>query len=80
VTFLVVGTKNRIVARSRPRCGCVEDDMRGVIETKDTLSHLGTIWREFGGACVVRCLLAIISGSPATFLDIAFATERHRRR
>jgi hypothetical protein len=45
--------------------------MRGVITTKDVLANLGLIWREFGSACLIRCLISLLSGKTTTFLDVA---------
>ncbi len=45
--------------------------MHGVITTKDVLSNLTLIWREFGFGCVVRCLSAVALGKPTTFLEVA---------
>jgi hypothetical protein len=45
--------------------------MRGVITTRDVLTNLGLIWREFGSVCMFRCLSALVKGQPTTFLDVA---------
>lgn len=45
--------------------------MRGVITTRDVLANLGTVWREFGTICVLRCLAACCTGAKTTFLEIA---------
>jgi hypothetical protein len=45
--------------------------MRGIITNRDVLAHLRIIWTEFGPACVFRCLFAMLSRQPTTFLDIA---------
>lgn len=45
--------------------------MRGVITTRDVLSNLGTVWREFGALCVFRCLVASVRRHKTTFLEIA---------
>jgi hypothetical protein len=45
--------------------------MNGVITTRDVVSNLGLIWREFGTLCVLRCLRAVIRGKPTTFLNVA---------
>ncbi len=45
--------------------------MHGVITTKDVVSNLGLIWREFGTACLLRCLRSIVYGHPTTFLEVA---------
>ncbi|MFL5353239.1 hypothetical protein [Archangium sp.] len=45
--------------------------MRGVITLRDVLANLGLVRREFGSACVVRCLLAALSRRRTTFLEVA---------
>ena len=45
--------------------------MHGVITTRDVLSNLLLIWKEFGFACLVRCLGALARGKPTTFLEVA---------
>ena len=45
--------------------------MHGVITSRDVVAHLGLIWREFGAACALRCLAAVLRGRPTTFLDVA---------
>jgi hypothetical protein len=53
--------------------------MRGVITTRDVLANLGLIWREFGTACLLRCLTSMVisalRGKPTTFLDVACKPE-----
>ncbi len=44
--------------------------MRGAITGKDVLLHSVTIVRLFGPAFYVRCLRAMCSGRPCTFLDV----------
>jgi hypothetical protein len=53
--------------------------MRGVISSKDVVVNLGLIWREFGPGCVYRCLRAIVSREPTTFLDVAMKQPRDER-
>lgn len=50
--------------------------MRGVITSRDVLANLGLIWREFGAACVMRCMVACVTGRRTTFLDVACARAR----
>ena len=50
--------------------------MYGVITTKDVLANLGLIWREFGGRCVLRCLMTLVSGKPTTFLEVALRSQQ----
>ena len=45
--------------------------MRGVITTRDVLANLGTVWREFGTLCVLRCLSSCFKREKTTFLEIA---------
>ncbi len=52
--------------------------MRGVIKSKDVVTNLPLIWREFGPACVFRCLKAVVTNEPATFLDVAVKGELTR--
>ena len=44
--------------------------MRGAITTKDVFLHAPTIVRLWGAACYVRCLRAVLSRRPCTFLDV----------
>ena len=46
--------------------------MQGVITGKDILLHSLMIVREFGPATYLRCLQALASGRPCTFLDLAW--------
>jgi hypothetical protein len=43
--------------------------MRGLITHRQVRQNLGLGWREFGTACVVRCLVA---RRPTTFLDVVW--------
>jgi hypothetical protein len=54
--------------------------MMGVINSKQVACHFGLIWREFGPRCAVRCVTAIFSRRPTTFLDIAFETSARSKR
>jgi hypothetical protein len=51
-----------------------ESGMSGVITTKKVVANLGLIWREFGGACIFRCVLAMavaaLTGRTTTFLGV----------
>ena len=47
--------------------------MRGVITSRDVLTNVGLIFREFGPRCLLRCLKAIVTSRPTTFLDVAFS-------
>jgi hypothetical protein len=44
--------------------------MRGVITGKDVIRHSLTIVRLFGPRCYVRCLRAVLSPKPSTFLEV----------
>ncbi len=46
-------------------------DMRGVITGREVLENLGIIYREFGAACVMRCLWVLARGRSTTFLEVA---------
>jgi hypothetical protein len=50
--------------------------MHGVITTRDVVVNLGLIWREFGPACAMRCLIALVRGRTTTFLDVALKAGR----
>jgi hypothetical protein len=42
--------------------------MMGVITNREVLRHGATIVREFGPAAYGRCILALVTGRPRTFL------------
>ncbi len=46
--------------------------MQGVIKTRDVLSNLPLIYREFGLRCATRAVLACARHGHTTFLDVAF--------
>jgi hypothetical protein len=46
--------------------------MQGVITIRDVMANVGIIVREFGAGCLLRCLMAAISGQKTTFLEVAF--------
>ena len=46
--------------------------MLGVITGRDVVLHAGTIVREFGVGCLLRCLWACAFGTRTTFLAVAF--------
>jgi hypothetical protein len=48
-----------------------ERAMRGVITGREVLENLGLIYREFGAACVMRCLWVLARGRSTTFLEVA---------
>lgn len=49
--------------------------VQGLITSKDVLLHSVTILRLFGPTVYVRCLRAIASGRPCTFLQVL--SEKH---
>ena len=44
--------------------------MQGTITARDVLIHSFTILRCWGPVCYVRCLRAIVTRRPCTFLDV----------
>jgi hypothetical protein len=50
-------------------------DVQGSITSKDVLLHAFTIVRLFGPTFYLRCVKAIASGRPCTFLEVL--AERH---
>ena len=46
--------------------------MRGTITATDVLRHPILIASEFGPACFLRCLAALLTGRRTTFLAIVF--------
>lgn len=50
--------------------------MVGVITTRDVIWNAGLIAREFGLACLVRCVLVLLAGKPTTFLEVACAPSK----
>jgi len=44
--------------------------VQGAITSRDVLLHSVTIVRLFGPAFFVRCLRAMLSGRPCTFLEV----------
>lgn len=52
--------------------------MRGVITERDIVVNLGLIWREFGAACMLRCVVAAVTRRPTTFLDLALRAPQPR--
>ena len=53
--------------------------MRGIITSGDVLRNTALIWREFGPACLWRCLRAVLSTKRTTFLDLAVVKSRSDR-
>lgn len=52
--------------------------MQGVITIRDVLANLRLVLREFGPACVARCLWAAARRRPTTFLEVALTKEQMR--
>ena len=52
--------------------------MRGVITGREVLENLGLIYREFGPACLLRCLWVLLRGRSTTFLEVACAPDSDR--
>ncbi len=49
--------------------------MRGVITSREVICNLWLVWKEFGTACLCRCLWAVMSGARTTFLEVAVRPE-----
>ncbi len=45
--------------------------MQGVITGREVLGNLNVIYREFGVACLARCLWALATKKRCTFLQLA---------
>ena len=54
--------------------------MRGVITGREVLENLGLIYREFGAACLLRCLWVLVSGRSTTFLEVACQPEPQQQQ
>jgi hypothetical protein len=52
--------------------------MQGIITGKDVLRNTLAIVRYWGPATYFRCLRALVSGRPATFLMVACASRPTR--
>lgn len=63
-------------SKSRDRSFVGENNMQGVITSRDVLKHLPLIWREFGTRCAMKALSAVLTGKKTTFLDVACGAER----
>ncbi len=46
------------------------DVMQGTITGRDVIRHSLTILRLWGPGCYVRCLRALVSRRPCTFLEV----------
>ena len=49
--------------------------MLGEMTLREVLAHRGSIRREFGSLCLVRCLLAVLSGRRTSLLAVAMGLE-----
>ena len=54
--------------------------MRGLVTGKDVVKHFWMVCWHFGPRCAWRCLAALFSKRPTTFLDVAFARASAPRR
>ncbi len=50
--------------------------MQGTITSKEVLRHWPTIVRLWGARCYLRCLSAVVSRTPSTFLGVVARCER----
>lgn len=50
--------------------------MQGVITLRDVVVNAHTIVREFGGRCLLRCLVVACTRQKTTFLEVAFRRAR----
>jgi len=46
--------------------------MQGVITLRDVVANAHIIVREFGGRCLLRCLVVACTHQKTTFLEVAF--------
>ncbi len=53
--------------------------MKGLITSRHVVEHFPLIWRSFGARCALRCLGALFSTRPTTFLDVVFRVARRPR-
>ena len=49
--------------------------MRGCITGRDVLLHPYTICRLWGPSCYLRCLKAVVTGRPCTFLQLVSSKD-----
>ena len=54
--------------------------MQGYITGRHLFTHGGAIIRAFGLRCWLRCLGALLSPTPTTFLAVACAVPARQRR
>lgn len=52
--------------------------MRGTITARHVFMHSFTIVRHFGPTAYLRCLAAVLSGRPTTFLECVCADVARR--
>jgi hypothetical protein len=44
--------------------------MRGIITGRDVVRNFGTIYREFGLRCAMRCVWVLATRQETTFLEV----------
>lgn len=54
--------------------------MKGTITGRDVILHSFTILRCWGPGCYLRCLKAMVSRRPSTFLDVLYSPPSTGRR
>jgi hypothetical protein len=54
--------------------------MKGLITGKDVIRYSATIIRLWGPACYLRCLRALVSRRPSTFLSVSCSVPNRTRR
>jgi hypothetical protein len=52
--------------------------VQGTITGRDVLIHSLTILRHWGPSCYLRCLRAVVSRRPCTFLEVAWLEGEQR--
>jgi hypothetical protein len=53
--------------------------VQGTITGRDVLIHSFTILRHWGPSCYLRCLKAVVSRRPCTFLEVAWLEDDRRQ-
>lgn len=51
--------------------------MKGIITGRDVLRHSFTIVRLWGAGAYLRCLYAMVTRRPVTFLHVIHDVDRH---
>jgi len=52
--------------------------MRGLITGREVIRNTPTIVKHFGPRCYLRCMLALLSRKPTTFLEVALCGKAER--